>query len=44
MFIPGAPNEAQARREVNVYLASWQARNRGVEAYIVEADEYDQAP
>jgi hypothetical protein len=42
--IPCAPNEAQARREVNVYLASWQARNRGVEAYIVEADEYDQAP
>lgn len=42
--IPGAPNEAQARREVNVYLASWQARNRGVEAYIVEADEDDLAP
>jgi hypothetical protein len=32
----GAPSEAQARREVNVYLASWQARNPGVEAYIVE--------
>jgi hypothetical protein len=44
VFIPGAPNEAQARREVNVYLASWQARNRGVEAYIVEADEDDHAP
>lgn len=34
--IPGAPSETQARREVNVYLASWQARNPGVETYIVE--------
>ena len=42
--IPGAPNEAQARREVNLYLASWQARNRGVEAYIVDAEEDNQAP
>jgi len=37
--IPCAPNEAQARREVNVYLASWQARNRGVEAYVLDGDE-----
>jgi hypothetical protein len=36
VYIPGAPSETQARREVNVYLASWQARNPGVETYIVE--------
>jgi hypothetical protein len=23
---------------VNVYLASWQARNRGVEAYVLDGD------
>lgn len=39
VYLPGAPSEAQARREVNVYLASWQARNRGVEAYVLDADE-----
>ena len=38
VFVPSAPNEAQARRELNVCLAIWQARNRGVEAYIVERD------
>jgi hypothetical protein len=31
-----APDEAQALRELNVYLASWQARHRGVEAYVIE--------
>jgi len=39
VYLPGAPSEAQARREVNVYLASWQARNRGVEAYVLDGDE-----
>jgi hypothetical protein len=38
VFVPSAPNETQARRELNVCLATWQARNRGVEAYIVERD------
>jgi hypothetical protein len=37
--IPSAPSADQARREVNVYLASWQARNPGVETSIVERDE-----
>lgn len=37
VFVP-TPNEPQARRELNVCLATWQARNRGVEAYIVESD------
>jgi hypothetical protein len=31
--------EAQARRELNVYLASWQARHRGSEAYVIEKEE-----
>ena len=39
VYLPGAPSEAQARREVNVYLATWQARNRGVEAYVLDRDE-----
>jgi hypothetical protein len=39
VYLPGAPSEAQARREVNVYLASWQARNHGVEAYLLDGDE-----
>jgi hypothetical protein len=38
VFAPSAPDEAQARRELNVCLATWQALNRGVEAYIVERD------
>ena len=41
VHLPGAPSDAQARREVNVYLASWQARNRGVEAYVLDGDEND---
>ena len=39
VYLPGAPSDAQARREVNVYLASWQARHRGVEAYVLDGDE-----
>ena len=39
VYLPGAPSEAQARREVNVYNASWPARHRGVEAYVLDADE-----
>jgi hypothetical protein len=38
VYLPGAPSEDQARRELNVYLATWQAKNPGVEAYIVEAN------
>jgi hypothetical protein len=25
-----------ARRQINIYLATWQANNQGVEAYVVE--------
>ena len=37
VYVPSAPDERQARRELNVCLATWQALNRGVEAYIVES-------
>jgi hypothetical protein len=40
--VPSAPDEPQARRELNVYLATWQALNRGVEAYIVESNDGSQ--
>jgi len=35
VHVPGAPSEDQAWREINIYLASWQARNPGVDVYIV---------
>jgi len=41
VYVPHAPNEEQARRELNGYVATWQAANRGVEAYIVEQDGSD---
>jgi hypothetical protein len=36
--VPGAPSEAQGRREVQLYLALWQGRKQGsdVEVYVVE--------
>jgi hypothetical protein len=37
--VPSALDEAQARRELNVYVASWQARHRGFEAYVLEEEE-----
>jgi hypothetical protein len=37
--VPSAPDEEQAQRELNVYLASWQARHRGVEAYVIEEEQ-----
>jgi hypothetical protein len=37
--VPSALDETQARRELNVYLASWQARHRGFEAYVIEEEE-----
>jgi hypothetical protein len=38
VYAPSAPDQSRARREINVYLASWQAANPGIEAYIVEED------
>ena len=37
VFVPGASDD-QGRREVSVYLATWQARNPGIDAYVVDAD------
>lgn len=36
VYVPDAPSERQARRELDVYLTVWQARNPGVEAYVVD--------
>jgi hypothetical protein len=36
--LPLAYSEAQARRELDVYLATWQTVNRGVEVYVVDRD------
>jgi hypothetical protein len=36
--VPSAPDEMQALREINLYLATWQARHRGVEAYVIEEE------
>jgi hypothetical protein len=38
VYIPSAPNEPQARRELNVCLATWQALHPGVETYIIDSD------
>jgi len=36
--LPRVLADAQAQREVDVFLATWQALNPGVEAYVVEID------
>jgi hypothetical protein len=36
--LPAASSEAQAQRELDIYLAVWQVMNRGVEAYRVDRD------
>jgi hypothetical protein len=36
VYVPSAPNDWQARWELEIYLAAWQARHAGVEAYIVD--------
>jgi hypothetical protein len=43
VYLPSAANERHARRDLNVYLATWQTRNPGIEAYIVEARKRAQA-
>ena len=37
--VPSAVDEAQAHRELNVCLASWQTRHRGFEAYVIDEGE-----
>jgi hypothetical protein len=36
--LPRAFSEAQARRELDIYLATWQVTHPGVEAYVVDRD------
>jgi hypothetical protein len=36
VHVPSAPTDRQARRELDVYLAIWQAGHAGVEAYVVD--------
>jgi hypothetical protein len=36
--LPAASFEAQARRELDIYLAVWQVMHPGVEAYRVDRD------
>jgi hypothetical protein len=35
VFMPRAPSDDQARREVAIYLRTWQAMNPGADAEIV---------
>jgi hypothetical protein len=35
---PDAVSGAQARRELDIYLAVWQAMHPGVEAYVIRPD------
>jgi len=35
VYVPSAPSDRQARREVEVYVAVWQASHPGVEAYVL---------
>jgi hypothetical protein len=37
--LPRVASDEQAEHEVDVYVATWQALNPGVEAYVVELDE-----
>ena len=36
--VPLAYSEVQARRELDIYLATWQVMNPGVETYIVDRE------
>jgi hypothetical protein len=41
VYLSEAPSHEQARRELNVYLATWQATHPGVEAYIIESPKQE---
>jgi hypothetical protein len=44
VFIPQAPSAAQARREVDLYLASWRARHPGVAADVLDRWDESEGP
>jgi hypothetical protein len=37
--LPRALTPRQGRRELDVYLATWQALHPGIEAYVIETDK-----
>lgn len=37
VYVPDARNEKEGRRRLDICLASWQAKNVGVEAYVQDA-------
>jgi hypothetical protein len=39
VYVPNASNDRQARRDLNVYLATWQTDHPGIETYILERAE-----
>ena len=39
VYLPGARNENEARRKIDVCLALWQVKNPGVEAYLTPTAE-----
>ena len=40
VYVPSAPNERQARRELDIYLTLWQVRNPGIETYVIDQREH----
>ena len=38
VHLPRAYSETQGRRELDIYLATWQVMNPGVEVYVVDGD------
>jgi hypothetical protein len=39
VYLPGARDEKDARRKIDVCLALWQVKNPGVEAYVIRTAE-----
>lgn len=40
VYVPSAPNERQARRELDIYLTVWQVSNPGIAAYVIDGKEH----
>lgn len=40
VYVPSAPNERQARRELDIYLTLWQVRNPGIETYVIDQRDH----
>ena len=44
VYLPNASNGPYARRDLDIYLATWQTNNLGIEVYILEQDGGSRAP